>query len=190
MTPDKEKTTDIIQMKKDIHPKLKGSPLEKVIDEFIDLMPELNSKIHHINQGGCGIFALLLWKKLIALGYTDIEAVPILFTSPFEAPYDLASVSKNFQDVVNGTADFEVPWEHIPLVLLDKRNSVAIIVDSASIAVTESLNVEGHFLDPFHEIGNPISMDTLEKLIDLTDWNEAFDRKQVPLLSEILATLA
>lgn len=180
------------RIKKNVHTALKESPLEKVVDEIIDLMPRLNTEVHDINSGGCGVFSYLLWKKLIELGYTDIEVVPYLNVTPWDktSPYDLDKVQKNFMDVANGNADFEVPWNHIILALLDRKNNQSIIIDSESVSLSNSVEISGRMADSFHEIGNPISFEVLEKLLDVPGWNDTFDRNQIPLLKDILATLA
>lgn len=176
------------RLKKNIHPKLKGSPLEQIVDDFIDLMPRLNEEIHHINEGGCGIFAYLLWKRLQELGYSDIETVPIILTGAFQE-WDLDRVQKNFEDVADGLADFEVPWTHLQIVLIDKANNIAIFLGSDKISVSPSTDISGHMNDIIHEIGNPISFDTLKKLLKAPGWSDTYDRSQTPLLKDILATL-
>lgn len=182
------------KLKKNVHPSLKDSPLEKAVDNIIDLMPRLDTEVHDINRGGCGIFAYLLWKKLLELGYKDIKVVPLLFTEPsvFNINKEkLMAISQNFQEVADDLdPNFEYDLEHIQLELLDKDRNIAIGLSSNSVDIIPTTEIEGYRIDTFHAIGSPIPFDILEKIIEKGIWNSDYDRAQTPLLEDILATLA
>jgi len=168
--------------------------IQQVIIQVEEILPKIESKISNINEGGCGVFAYLLWKRLKEIGIESVKAWPIIynFTTPDE-------VNTAFLNIALGENPLYVScnFSHIILEINSPESKLTYLIDSEGIEETTSIyegaEVEGHFLYGLNTeaniFGEPIEFELLEKLaLDERRglWNTDFNRDDIPVIEKMI----
>lgn len=165
--------------------------VEQIIDEIQRILPKLESKIHNITNGGCGVFAYLLWKRLKELGYENIKAYPLIHREPSE-------VHTKFNKIANREIDpieTSIGFNHIILSIEQTiDNTVMYVIDSEGIEKVSKIKqgccLSGNITSLSDgNVGEPLSFELLEKLALYNKrglWNDCFNREQIPEMKKII----
>lgn len=149
--------------------------IQEILDEINQkLVSDIEEKIDFINLGGCGIFALLLWKRLLEIGidpslirgralydtYNKYNSLPDEFNR------FLSNSIKN-QERDENTADNS--WGHILVELIIDKH-LSYLIDGEGIYpikdIKDGMRLENEICN-CDEISSTFSMEELQQLIDL-----------------------
>lgn len=136
--------------------------LAKALENVDDLTPTL------INRGGCGIFARMLYKKLIEIGVPeeDIKIIA-LFSSDTDT-------NDSIVDFVNNGGNVPIP------IYLDH------IVIKYNRHYWDSTGIVDDYYDPGYHLRLKLSPTRLDQLIDADIWRSTFKRSYIPLIQQLL----
>ena len=168
--------------------------VQQIIKEVALLLPKIESQVSNINNGGCGVFAYLMWKRLLELGVETVKAWPIIYddSTPDEVNTAFLNISEG-DDPLNIKCNFT----HIVLEVELPDGSARYLIDSEGIDevpyVTDGMQVEGHFVDDLEpdasRFGESLTYDLLRKLaLDTRQglWDPEFDREDIPTIEYML----
>lgn len=181
-----------------------------LIEELTIFLPLLRKKVKYISSGGCAMFAYLLWKKLISLGYTNIIAREIVYPEGADLIQDdeeflayntkgtvnrlIKTLRENGEDLRNR---YDHEWRHI-LLEIDNKDHHIFLIDSDNIISTlgpiedKSLSIlRGKHYPNNDIVGEKILFEDLEILaLDKSIlWNDIFDKNQIPEMEEMINEL-
>lgn len=190
--------------------------LAKIIKELNQVViPEMNDKIDNINNGGCGVFAYLLIKRLRELGINAIARELEQYDNTDEFTDERTGKTIHPSDPLHSASNFfkrvstkkitekrltpsnpeEIGWFHIE-VELDEENKY-FLIDGTEIKAIDKKDV-GYVLQKqdllakiFGQntkmiLGDIVPFELLEKIQEYDIWNDKFDKKQIPLIEKIL----
>lgn len=162
---------------------------------FKELNTFINTKIKtlpKVNQGGCGIVAYLLWKKLRELGFLKISCHATTYKQA-----DATKMLKDFQTIANKEAKprlgLSVRFHHLVLLVEYEGDNYIVDADGIVKALKNSvLSLEeqvvyktNYIYYSDYKITEAIPYDVLKKLANFPSfWNSSFDRKVIPELKK------
>jgi len=155
--------------------------LKEFIDSYLDRTKNISKKVHNLNNGGCGYYALYLYFRLKELGFKNICIRPLLDDDTGVKP-------DSFNKLVK-TGEFEYAvHNHIMVHIWDEKH---YLLDSENIFIYEhKLNAGIAIVDNYHNdnmLGSKIPISTLEEGLAIKKyWVKTYDRKQNKTLKELI----
>lgn len=158
---------------------------------YSDILLELSAKTRYINSGGCGHYVIILWNKLLKLGVPskDICCRSLIYkhfdnTKEFNLFADKA-ISRKLKRYEHNN------WRH--LVLQVRYDNKLYLIDSSFCVQRCGIREGDIFYDGRIEnrIGAKVKYSTIKSLMSVRNinWNDNFDKKQLPKIKRIVNKL-
>jgi len=156
---------------------MKTSLPKTITSDFLKRLSTLlhciNSIFKNINSGGCGHFALMLGEKLINHGYNP----EIICLQKFINDDDIKQIKENFNLAPDELMELNQMGAYL--------NHIMIKCDGFYIDSTGIYKDISNIYPDFEELG-VVSFDKLKSWCNCDDWNNTFDKKQLPKMERLI----
>lgn len=156
--------------------------LENFLKRFTANITKINT-IPKIDSGGCGIFALYLYKRLKDLGYKRIYIRALLYTDKNYICNDDFNILINKRNIDHDTFD------HIVIHVIDSKG-VHYLLDSNGVETYIKPLRSGKIVIDINDdeayLGNITTYETLAKSISFKFWCSLYDRKNNKKLKKLI----
>lgn len=195
-----------------------NNKIELIIEEINNkIIPQIENNINAIANGGCGVFAYLLYDRLTKIGisceireideYLTGEEADLQNSETGEEAHvrftDASNSATNyFKDEISGNivpgtipSENEVGWCHLMVLLKEEVDHHFLLVDGNGIRKITNLSIGEDISKYFWNdeyLGNSVDPLLIKQLtIDKwgSIWNKSFNPKQITKLEKIIEEL-